>query len=149
MGMTVLPVGYTNTTVSQLDRGVSAWQGFRFVFNIAQLKFKFMILDIAEMQRAAENRSLALQAVLDKEYIDNPTAATLDNIQAQYSANAEQVVRDWWNLADELVMFYADGYCNGCGRAPRHMGYPAWWLTAVNYSDGPRTPTADASNIVV
>jgi hypothetical protein len=26
---------------------------------------------------------------------------------------------------------YADGYCNGCGRGPRHLGYPQPWLDAT------------------
>ncbi len=47
-------------------------------------------------------------------------------------ANAEAVVRRWWQLADELIEKYADGNIYG-----QPQGYPAWWLKAVGYAKGP------------
>ena len=60
-----LPVGYTSNSVGRVDRGRGAWQASRFVFNIAQLRFDLMILDICAAQELYENASLALQAGTD------------------------------------------------------------------------------------
>jgi dipeptidase len=60
-----LPVGYTSNGVGRVDRGRGAWQASRFVFNIAQLRFDLMILDIRAAQELYENASLALQAGTD------------------------------------------------------------------------------------
>lgn len=133
-----LPVAYTNNTIMNVDRGVGAWQASRFVFNIAQLKFSFMISDINALQQRMENASLKLQASVDAEYVKAPGSKSMLSVAVAYSNNANAVVKAWWGLADYLMLRYADGYCNGCQKdEPRHMGYPAWWLNDVGYADGP------------
>lgn len=49
----------------------------------------------------------------------------------------QDVMLAWWQLADDLMLRYADGYCHDCAAEPYHLGYPAWWLRAVNYTNGP------------
>ncbi|KAJ1495811.1 hypothetical protein T484DRAFT_1761354 [Baffinella frigidus] len=46
----------------------------------------------------------------------------------------------WWGLADSLMETYADGFIRGEGVRGEGVGYPAWWLTAVGYANGPPPP---------
>lgn len=133
-GMTTVPSQYSNNSLARVDRGRSAYQASRFVFNIAQLKFSYMIQDIEAAQAFYENRSATLEHAVTQRYL---TDGNLSAVEEAYSHNAEDVVAAWWDLSDQLLLHYADGYCNDCGRAPRHVGYPAWWLEAVNYTHGP------------
>ena len=49
--------------------------------------------------------------------------------------NANRVVNEWSELADELVVKY-DGYVN-IPNVAEEVGYPEWWLKAVGYDKGP------------
>lgn len=133
-----LPASHTNNSLGEVTRGVGAWQASRYVFNIAQLKFNHMIRDIRAAQALHENRSLALQQNATDQFLRDGDVKALS---AAHAANARTVVAAWWELSDVLLLRYADGYCNGCEVTPRHIGYPAWWLLAVNYTAGP-PPTA-------
>ena len=59
-------------------------------------------------------------------------------MQPRLSAHAASVVRAWWALSEQLLVWYAEGNCNGCPHATgsgRHFGYPAWWLKDAGYAD--------------
>ena len=128
-GIDRMPSTHTNNSLSSVDRYHGAFNAARFVYNIAQIHFDLAILDIREMQQRIENRSELLLRQLQQDFVrGNATAAYVANT---LRANAERCVREWWNLSDQLVLRYADGYCNGCGRGPRHLGYPSWWLRRV------------------
>eukprot|EP00051_Salpingoeca_urceolata_P021543 m.339376 g.339376 ORF g.339376 m.339376 type:complete len:673 (+) comp19817_c0_seq7:253-2271(+) len=191
-----IPAPYANASVSRVDRGLSAWQASRFVFNIAQLRFNLAIADVAQAQHKLESGSMDLIATCDRLVREqDPTRRAamaqdltkgggwhLQQQQQQQEApkhqhpqdpqqqqesqqhqgsqqqdpqltvhqllerNAEAVVARWWQLSDELLLRYADGYCNGCADHPRDLGYPAWWLRAVGYQQGPPPPAAEASD---
>ena len=62
----------------------------------------------------------------------------------QYEANARNVLRSLWELTDELMFKYADGYINEVspsrGNDELRVSpdyYPDWWLAKVGYTDGP------------
>ena len=140
VGMSALPVGHQTATLDAVGRNVSAWQASRFVFNICQLKFDYMIEDIRALQRLYEGHSYDLQSQLDASYTTG--GVDLAFVQATYIRNSEALVSAWWELADSLILHYADGFCNGWApcmnaRYGRRIGYPAWWLQAVNFSAGP------------
>lgn len=141
IGQNELPVGYKNANVNAVGRGISAWQASRFVFNIAQMKFNFMIKDIGNEQVNLEYRSEALQTTIDKSYMNNNT--NLSAITAMYIQNAEACVAKWWELSDNLILWYADGYCNGHATCMNkkygtHLGYPKVWLEQMqDYRNGP------------
>jgi dipeptidase/putative Mn2+ efflux pump MntP len=138
VGMSELPIGHQTAQLDIVGRGVSAWQASRFVFNICQLKFDHMIEDVRTLQQLYEGRSHELRAQLDEWYTTGEKDLVF--VQAMYIRNSEEVVSAWWDLADSLILHYADGFCNGWApcmnsRYGRKIGYPAWWLKAVNFSN--------------
>lgn len=129
VGMRSLPVGWTSNTMSDLNRGVSAYWAFKYLYNIVELKASYMILSVREKQQYWEETvSVALQRSLDQAYRMN---SNITAVEESYKANADAVVRSFWQLSDELVMSYADGFCNGCGQGAHHIGYPTSWLDEV------------------
>ena len=46
------------------------------------------------------------------------------------SDNADSVYKQWWDLADYLMVKYQDGYVN-IPNVATSVGYPDWWLKAV------------------
>uniref|UniRef100_A0A7S0L7U0 Dipeptidase n=1 Tax=Coccolithus braarudii TaxID=221442 RepID=A0A7S0L7U0_9EUKA len=133
-GMTSLP-DVTLGTPAALERTSLYW-GVRYLFNYAQLRRNAMIEHINELQAAAHNTSLSLQARLDRS--GTITAAELT---AVYSANAISVRDEIFSLADSLFFRYSDGYINEVGSdgvlASKGGSYPDEWLRAVNYTNGP------------
>ena len=142
VGMNKLPIGYQTAAVNKVGRGVSAWQASRFVFNVAQLKFKYMIKDIRNLQKVLENSSEILQQRIDRLYVNND--ANLSKITSMYIQNAKTCVEQWWDLSDNLILYYADGYCNyhtECmsKKFGTHLGYPSRWLAEqLDYINGPQ-----------
>lgn len=57
-----------------------------------------------------------------------------------------QLIAKGWRLSETLLARYGEGFCDSCGHGPRHLGYPAWWLRAVNYSAGRVPHTANQPN---
>eukprot|EP00039_Didymoeca_costata_P023425 m.7043 g.7043 ORF g.7043 m.7043 type:complete len:527 (+) comp3640_c0_seq1:313-1893(+) len=139
VAMLSLPKGYTQASTNDVGRGWSAWQASRFVFNIAQIKFMYMIKDIAVLQHIYENRSIELINNVTKQF--STGKGNFTTLTSTLIENAELCVAAWWNLSDALLLHYADGYCNGyppcmSEKYGTHLGYPAWWLKAVNYTQG-------------
>ena len=134
---TALPKSHTTNSHDAVGRGVAAWQGARFVFNTAQLRFDLMVEDIVAAQALWHSKGVALMAGLEKGFLAGKLG--MRQIAEQVGAHAMANTEAWWLLADQLMLRYADGYCNSCGRGPRHLGYPAWWLRskAVGYEKGP------------
>jgi len=79
-----------------------------------------LLVHLHMLARADEDGSLAMQRATDAAYVASGNFAV---VAAAYQANVAAVVAAWWALSDTLLLHYADGYCNSCGRAPRHMGY--------------------------
>ena len=53
--------------------------------------------------------------------------------------NAEQVVKDWWNLSDALIVGYSNGMMwDPVQKTDSLSGYPDWWYNASGYQYGPR-----------
>lgn len=134
VGMESVPQSYTNATMGSVDRG-NAWWASRYLYNLLQLKWSYMIQDVRALQLRVENASAKLQARLDATYRG---PADLPAVTAAYSRNADAAVRAQWRLADDLMVMYADGYCHSCGRGPYRLGYPDAWLRAANFSGGGR-----------
>ena len=64
-------------------------------------------------------------------------------------SGTHNVVSQWWDLADILIVKYDDGFIN-IPPAAEEVGYPEWWLKEVGYDKGPisyKKPTeADRTN---
>ena len=64
------------------------------------------------------------------------------DVELELVANAAVVVKTAWKLSDEILFqftsgFYNDPSTNVMGETD---GYPAWWLEAVGFRDGPPPP---------
>lgn len=129
------PLAYTLGNPGALDRRSAYW-AHRYVQNIAQIRYRDMIVDIAAASAHWERQGMErLRAI---RHGDVEPKVALD-------AHAAQVLAATWQLADDLVGRYADG---GSTRAKADgspestdRGYPASWLRAVGYDRaGEREP---------
>ena len=100
-----------------------------------------MIKDIIASQNLYENRSEHLQRQIERLYTTKNI--TLNEVTELYVKNAEMCVSAWWKLSDDLILRYADGYCNGYGPCMSaeygtHIGYSSSWLEQMSdYRNGP------------
>ena len=94
-----------------------------------------MIVDIDAARERAHQA--ALQAVAAAERSDGSGAA----LTPIFSAHAAQVLSGMWELADELMFKYADGFVNevmpDTTVKVSTQPYPDWWLKDVGYQNGP------------
>ena len=120
----------------------SAFWAACYAHNIANLKWSYMIDDIAKRQSELEAASVDMVAAVEKEYRHH---GNNDLVEEAYFKNAEKIVSSLWSLSDELMFKFADGFVNRAkappnGEISKPVGYPAWWLEAVGYKDGPPPP---------
>lgn len=105
----------------------------RLTLNIAQIKFDTMIEEIRSLQATLEGQSLTL--------VNAMTANTsVSAVASMFEANAALSVPYFTQLLHSLLFTYADNYVNYWSTTGFHsvsMGYPAWWLEAVGYPNGP------------
>ncbi|MCG8638082.1 MAG: C69 family dipeptidase, partial [Desulfobacterales bacterium] len=129
-GITKVPESFSSGSREYFDRN-SAWWAFDFVSNWADLKYSYMIQDIQAVQQEFENEFFAMQPAVETAasqlYKRSPELAV--KYLTDYSNTAaKNVVERWWQLADELIYKYNDGYVNG-----KSVGYPTEWLEEVGF----------------
>ena len=113
----------------------------RVILNVAQIKFDYMIEDIRHLQSSLESKSIQL---LD-EIVQTNDADFSDKVLK----NAQEALISSKELIHYLLFTYADGYVNYWKEDTFHsqaVGYPAWWLEAVGYPNGP--PPVDTESPV-
>lgn len=129
-GATSVPLSFQIGRRDVFDKQ-SAWWAFNFVSNFADLKYSYMIEDIKKVSGAFETEAFALQPAVEKAalelYKTDPALAV--KYLTNYSNDlADRVVRAYWELADQLIVKYQDGYVN-----LKTVGYPEEWLKAVGF----------------
>jgi len=140
-GIKELPVSYQIGSKHKFTRD-SAWWAFDFINNFADLKYSYMIKDINALQEQIEGKQFAMQPAIEAAalelYKKDPDLAK--EFLTQYCVNnANDVVAEFWELADLLIAKYNDGRLNIPGvKIGKGVGYPAWWLEQVEY--GPIEP---------
>jgi len=121
---TAVPPAYQIGDPHKLSRESAYW-AHRYVANTVKMRYSAAMQDVHALQSRFEGKGervvIALQAALDGD---------VDGIIA---GHADEVVKAFWGLPDELMTKYSDGWDQD-GSAP---GYPDWWLKAVGYQDGP------------
>ncbi len=139
VGMTDLPASYQSgkTTVYSRD---TAWWAFNFVANWAELKFNYMKKDILAKQKELESKEFKESKAVDRKalalYKKDPKLA--QKYLTEYSSNnAADVLKQWWELADKLIVKYDDGYVEEKEGKRETVGYPKRWLKKVGYDKGP------------
>ncbi|MBT8224741.1 MAG: dipeptidase [Dactylosporangium sp.] len=135
-----LPWSYQSGSPQVFDRA-AAWWAFDFVANWARLNFQRMTtVDIRPRQERYEREQLATVARWDEACRGMTAADARAYLAKACEENATELLRRWWELADTLVAKYSSGFVNPTDRADaRTIGYPAPWLLAVGYPDGPTT----------
>ncbi|MEF2144204.1 MAG: C69 family dipeptidase [Desulfovibrionaceae bacterium] len=135
-----LPEPIQTSDILRLDRG-SMWTAFNYVANQAQLKYSFMIKDIRAMREKHESRFFSLRENMESEALrlwnkGDKTASRA--LLTQHSERlAEDVLKDWWALSEQLYIRYNDGYLNTPEGIAQAVFYPSWWLKLVGYEQGP------------
>lgn len=146
-----IPAGmsYSPTVLEQGWQGVynlsTAFWTHRIALNIAQIKFDYMIEDIRTLQSQLEAQSQALVNQVSSSS-NTPSSANIDSL---FEANANAGVQSFHTLINSLLFTYADGDVNYWAAGTFHSastGYPAWWLEAVGYPDGPPPAATIASS---
>ena len=123
-------VSFSENSLDNLGRNVSAYWAAKVLFNVAELKQFYMIEDIRNLQDDTEgvDGSEGLQKFVDDKFVSDPEFDMAD-VEKMYNRNAINNVVKFWKFSDQMLMNYADGYCDGCGGdRNRHLGYPQWWL---------------------
>ncbi|MBA3007042.1 MAG: C69 family dipeptidase [Proteobacteria bacterium] len=133
------PYYTVDTTAFSQD---SAWWAFNFVANWAGLKYSYIIKDIQQKQDEIELAALFSIEEMDKQavalYKQDP--AKVPPLLTEYcETQANQVVKDWWKLAWELVARYDDGYVNAPEKMAQEVGYPKEWYEKSEWSNGPKS----------
>ena len=132
-----IPHSFRSGRHEKFDRTSAFWAAC-FVHNIANLKWSYAIRDIQARQTQLELASIAMVAKTDKLYTSNQD---MTEVESEYRRNIEAVVSSLWSLSDEIMFKYASGFVNVLPDDMSQMvGYPAWWLKAVGYSEGPPPP---------
>jgi dipeptidase len=97
--------------------------------NVMQLRFNMAKVDVAAVQGLLEQAGAALVASCDADW--NPETAA-----AAAEALVGRAVGEYGKLLNHMLFKYADGYDND-PIVGADVGYPAWWLRAVGYPEGP------------
>ncbi|WP_027175706.1 dipeptidase [Desulfovibrio aminophilus] len=141
-GVIDLPAPIQKGDALKLERG-SLWTAFNYVANYAMLKYSFMIQDIVKVRERYESTAFGEQPALEDKALalwkkgDQKGARKL--LTADADTRAKALLKDWWNLSDQLYIKYNDGFLNTKEGLAQEVFYPAWWLKAVGYESGPST----------
>ncbi|KAJ0410557.1 hypothetical protein ATCC90586_006581 [Pythium insidiosum] len=118
----------------------SAWWAFDFVNNWSLLRFDEISKDVRAKIAVLQTEAFALRKRIEQHVAGmNDTSAVASYVQTQSNDFASSVVARWWQFAWQLVAKFTDGYIT-TGENPEDMktlGYPAWWLQAVEFSKWP------------
>jgi dipeptidase len=140
-----LPTSYQIGDPQKFSRE-AAWWAFDFVANWTRLNFQRMCqVDILPLQRSLEVAQVKLLEEWDRKAQDGCSKQELTEL---CKANANTLVNTWWQLADNLIAKYSDGYINPKPSQPQNegaigIGYPSDWLGETNYQNGPITYDMD------
>ncbi len=135
-----LPESVQKADALKMDRG-SMWTAFNYVANYAMLKYSYMIKDIEAEQGRFEARAFGRQQGVEADALSLYNDGHLEKARRMLTEytheNAREILNAWWSLADHLYVKYNDGYINTPEEIARPVFYPAWWLKAVGYEQGP------------
>ena len=126
------PTALATGSMKQMDRASAFW-AFRFVKQLSLGHFKLCLPLLQARQRQWEAEGEAIVRGR-REGGEQRQHVLLDSLAAD-------AVADWWQLADELVVRFGDGWewelwgCEGGeAKEPRPLSYDAGWLEQVGYT---------------
>jgi len=115
----------------------AAWWAFDFVNNWSRLNFQRMCqIDIIPLQVKLEEMQFKLLQEWDQ------ANYSIEQLTKVCEDNANEIVKEWWQLADLLIAKYSDGYINPKPSRPQNksavgIGYSSDWLKITEYKNGP------------
>jgi dipeptidase len=119
----------------------SAWWTFNLVANYATIKYSYMIKDIKSQQQKLEGNEFRQEPEIEKKaatyWEQGEKQWCRDYLTTYCKENAANVMESWRKLWEQLVVGYNDGYRIGPDGHKDKIGYPAEWLKAVDYENGP------------
>jgi dipeptidase len=159
VGLSDIPTSFRSGHHTQFSRETAFWAAC-YAHNLANLKWNYAIKDVQYRQDQLEQTSVAMVLQMEAQYQNDQNFTA---VEEAYLENAAAIVSALWALSDEILFKYASGFVNELPDGMSQMvGYPAWWLEAVGYSDGPpppptqpkcchpdKTPTSSTSNDAV
>lgn len=132
-----VPASFRSSHQAVFSRSSAFW-AVSFVQNIANLKYNYAIKDIQQRQSILEGNSIQMVQTIDVIY---NKMKYFDVVEEAYLDNADKIVKSLWLLSDEILFKYASGFVNELpDNMSQMVGYPAWWLEAVGYPNGPPPP---------
>jgi dipeptidase len=133
-----IPTSFRSGHHATFSRESAFWAAC-FVHNVANLKWSYAIKDIEERQKKLEQASVAMVQRMEAQYSQTQNFTA---VEQAFLDNAASIVSSLWSLSDGIVFKYASGFVNEPppNGMSQMVGYPAWWLQAVGYQDGPPPP---------
>ncbi len=153
-GITQVPESYAEGHGDMLTYAPdAAFWVFNRVANFAYLRYDLMRTDIHKVQQELETRFISEVSGIDRQakalYTTRPDQAR--QLLTDYSVKTgNEVVRRWKELDHFLLVKYIDGNVKqekdgqflrnpyGYPAAPKHPGYPEWWLRKLIEETGER-----------
>eukprot|EP00929_Paragymnodinium_shiwhaense_P112589 TRINITY_DN80841_c0_g1_i1.p1 TRINITY_DN80841_c0_g1~~TRINITY_DN80841_c0_g1_i1.p1 ORF type:complete len:588 (+),score=127.48 TRINITY_DN80841_c0_g1_i1:109-1872(+) len=127
---TAVPRPYFVDKKKKVDQ-LSLFWASSAISNWAQAMFSEMIVDIRKRQAEIEVDSLRVARMLASSDSDASMHTKI------IDSHAMKVHESWWEFFFELMAKYSDGYIierDASGATnPKAVGYPAWYLKAVDY----------------
>jgi dipeptidase len=127
-GVNDLPKAYQIGEQRVLDRNC-AWWAFNYVSNLLDIKFNYMIKDVIKKQNAIENSEIQKQKAVDAKALElykrDPVKAK-KYLTGYTTENADKVYKDWWKLADNLMVKYQDGNMLEDNKFKPTVSSPEW-----------------------
>ncbi len=137
-GVWDLPSSYQVCNTAEFSRE-SAWWAMNFVADWAAIKYSYIRRDIMDMQDLIELREVRSVESLSDQAESMEADAARDLLTGWCTGNADSVVAAWWDLSDDLIVKYDDGYVNSPGHMAHEVGYPERWIVTTEWVNGPTT----------
>mmetsp|Transcript_25088 Transcript_25088/g.61797 ORF Transcript_25088/g.61797 Transcript_25088/m.61797 type:complete len:611 (-) Transcript_25088:92-1924(-) len=139
-----IPKSFSTGHQRVFSRGSAFWAAC-YAHNIVNLKWSYAIQDLQARQDMLERKSIQLMQQLEADYHGSHQDPHQDFefVESAILDNAADVVSSLWQLSDEIMFKYASGFVNeddSHGGLSQMVGYPAWWLEAVGFKEGPPPP---------
>jgi dipeptidase len=153
-----IPASFRSGHQAEFSRTSAFWAAC-VAHNVANLKWNYAIREITQRQLKLESASMQMVLAQEEQYRENShnssnmtTSMAMATVQQAYFNNIDIIVASLWSLSDEILFKYASGFVNELpdadgedggntgGGMSQMVGYPAWWLQAVGYEQGPPPP---------
>jgi dipeptidase len=139
MGMKDIPQSFKIGDHWKFDRESARW-AFDYVDFHTQVAYSFAIQDVRKAQEMWEGKALSMIPVIDKKALalmEKDPAKARDYLTEVCSDFAEQVIKAWWSLGDDLLVKYNHlWHYDVEKRTKEQLTYPDWWMKAIIEHDG-------------